>query len=76
MKKYVPVLVVLILLASSVALARSPIDNVIILPVNEPLTVRCQGGDELQATVWAGGQWELVCREYVILGEVVPVPTE
>lgn len=68
MKKYMPVLVALILLAVPVAVAQSPINNVVELPPNEPITVRCQGGDELIATVWGPGEWELVCREYVTSG--------
>lgn len=65
MKSLIPVLIVLILLATSVAVAQSPIDSVIVLPVNEPVTVKCQGADELIATVWGNGEWTLECRQYL-----------
>lgn len=65
MKSIIPVLVILILLATSVAVAQSPTSSVIVLPINEPITVRCTGGDELIATVWGGGEWTLECRQYV-----------
>ena len=45
--------------------AQAPTMSVIILPINQPVTVRCQGGDELIATVWGGGEWVLECRQYL-----------
>lgn len=74
MKRVIPVvLLVLILLAVSVAVAHGPVDSVIILPINEPLTVRCQGADELMATIWGDGEWTLECRQYISGQPISPV---
>lgn len=65
LKRILPALILLILLGASVAVAQSPVDSVIILPVNEPVMVRCQGADELIATIWGDGEWTLECRVYL-----------
>ena len=56
---------VLFLLGVGSVVAQAPTMSVIVLPINQPVTVRCQGGDELIATVWGDGEWTLECRQYI-----------
>ena len=58
-------LTLLVLVSVGAAVAQAPTMSVIELPINQKVTVRCQGGDELIATVWGGGEWVLECRQYV-----------
>lgn len=55
----------LLLAFSGVAVAKAPVEDTIILPPNQSVTVRCIDGDELIATIWDSGEWALECRQYV-----------